>query len=184
MFGQTELAAFVHDFETALRGRSARRSPAPGSSPCRCAPTTIRGPLGGAAPGGEAILADLSALPRRRPAARRPGWLAPPLRLPDDTLALGGRPELVLDELRGLARTRVRARLGRPPRPRSWGRRSIGGLGGGVLHCAAARGGPRGVPVPRRRRPPPLTAPTPPAPRAPHRPPPPRRRRASRAPPR
>lgn len=129
MFGQTELAQFVHGFETAFEGVRSGRLPASTGllAVALRAHDHVVALLAGQPPdGGEAILADLSDLlsARSRPEA---GWRLR-FRLPVDTLALGGRPEIVLDELRSLGATRVRAVVGAVPPPEE--------IGGDALHLA------------------------------------------------
>jgi two-component system chemotaxis sensor kinase CheA len=117
MFGQTDLAAFVHDLESVLEPlRADDRAVTPGlvAGSLR-AHDHISALLDGRKPdGGQAILDALSTA-LAEPEPLRSGWRVS-FALPADTLSLGGRPELVLDELRDLGATRVQARVaGVPP---------------------------------------------------------------------
>jgi two-component system chemotaxis sensor kinase CheA len=119
MFGHMELASFLHDFETAFEAvRSGDRAATPDLIAVSLrAHDHVAGLLAGDPPsGGDAILADLSALLGGHAAPARGAWRLR-FRLPADTLALGGRPELVLDELRALGATRVSACVAALPPP-------------------------------------------------------------------
>lgn len=133
MFGQTELATFLHDFETAFEAvRSGALTPSAEliALGLRAHDHVASLLEGGHPEGGDAILAALAALVAGGAPAPAPGsapWRLH-LRLPADTLALGGRPEIVLDELRALGATRIRALIADLPPPEA--------IEGDALHLA------------------------------------------------
>jgi two-component system, chemotaxis family, sensor kinase CheA len=109
MFGFTALAAFIHDFETVFdRVRSGALAIGPEILRLAlAAKDEIPGLVDGVAdPSGRraGILAALGGLMNDTPASARLRF-----RLTGPALALGARPELVLDELRGLGATNISA---------------------------------------------------------------------------
>lgn len=124
MFGFTELAAFIHKFETAfekIRSGQIKVSASLIRVALRAA-DEIKGFLAGDAamtPARQAILDDLelAVSPGQTPvetavSASDAGWRLS-FRLASDALALGARPEALLDELRGLGAFNLVADLSR-----------------------------------------------------------------------
>jgi two-component system chemotaxis sensor kinase CheA len=124
MFGFTELAAFIHKFETAfekIRSGQIKVSASLIRVALRAA-DEIKGFLAGDAamtPARQAILDDLelAVSPGQTPveapvSASDAGWRLS-FRLASDALALGARPETLLDELRGLGAFNLVADLSR-----------------------------------------------------------------------
>ncbi|WP_203531167.1 chemotaxis protein CheA [Pseudoroseicyclus tamaricis] len=128
MFGREDIAGFLHDFESAFE--AVRSGAAEVDAPLVAISLRARDHVAAlleaeGAPGGEAILADLARhlgkeagaeegfaldLGEPPPAAGAGPWQLT-FKLPADTLVLGGKPELVLAELRELGATRLRARI-------------------------------------------------------------------------
>lgn len=127
MFGFTELAAFIHKFESAfekIRSGQIKVSASLIRVALRAA-DEIKGFLAGDAamsPVRQAILADLELAVSPDQDAAQPagapvsddGWRLD-FRLASDALALGARPEALLDELRGLGASNLVADLSRIP---------------------------------------------------------------------
>ncbi len=127
MFGFTELAAFIHKFETAfekIRSGEIKVSASLIRVALRAA-DEIKGYLAGEAaltPARQAILDDLEQAVSPDKALGEPlaetssdaGWRLD-FRLASDALALGARPEVLLDELRGLGATNLVADIRRIP---------------------------------------------------------------------
>lgn len=133
MFGFTDLAAFVHEFETAfdrIRAGAAQVSPSLIRIALRARDEIVGLLVGEEDADGRraAILAELETAVARRPGAASPraGAAASPaddtspavllrFRLAGAALALGGRPDLLLDELRELGAVNIRADISRVP---------------------------------------------------------------------
>lgn len=127
MFGFTELAAFIHKFESAfekIRSGQIKVSASLIRVALRAA-DEIKGFLAGDAamsPVRQAILTDLELAVSPDQDAAQPagapvsddGWRLD-FRLASDALALGARPEALLDELRGLGASNLVADLSRIP---------------------------------------------------------------------
>ncbi|SER70812.1 two-component system, chemotaxis family, sensor kinase CheA [Tranquillimonas rosea] len=125
MFGRADIASFLHDFETAfdrVRDGSVEVTPDLLSVALAARDHVVAllsaEPAEGADRAGAAILSRLAALmgtPAAPGAAPDAGPWHATFRLPADTAALGGRPELVLEELRRLGARTIRARTGDVP---------------------------------------------------------------------
>ncbi|WP_317978260.1 chemotaxis protein CheA [Histidinibacterium aquaticum] len=130
MFGRADVASFLHDFETAFdRVRDGSMAVTPElvalslSARDHVADLLRAGEPVAQDPAGQEILARLAALtdgavpaPSAGPGPEPQGAWQVSFTLPPDTLALGGRPELVLEELRRIGARRIRARVaGIPP---------------------------------------------------------------------
>jgi two-component system chemotaxis sensor kinase CheA len=127
MFGFTDLAAFIHKFETAfekIRSGEIKVSASLIRVALRAA-DEIKGYLAGEAamtPARQAILDDLAqavspgndTVEPHVEAPAEQGWRLD-FRLATDALALGARPEVLLDELRGLGATNLVADISRIP---------------------------------------------------------------------
>ena len=127
MFGFTDLAAFIHKFETAfekIRSGEIKVSASLIRVALRAA-DEIKGYLAGEAamtPARPAILDDLAqavspgndTVEPHVEAPAEQGWRLD-FRLATDALALGARPEVLLDELRGLGATNLVADISRIP---------------------------------------------------------------------
>ncbi|SFP04430.1 chemotaxis protein CheA [Tranquillimonas alkanivorans] len=118
MFGHTALAAFVHDFETAfekIRSGETAVTPDLVNLSLRAYDCIVRLLAGEGRDEAEerSVLADLA---RHMEGAEPPaeGWRVT-FRLPPDTLALGGKPELLLEELSALGQARVQVLADRLP---------------------------------------------------------------------
>ncbi|TNC43144.1 chemotaxis protein CheA [Rubellimicrobium rubrum] len=115
MFGQTELASFVHHLESALEPLRSENRPASSTvvTAGLKAHDHIDALLRGQRPdGGDDILRQI-AQAMTGPSLTN-DWLLT-FALPSDTLKLGGKPELVLDELRSLGASRIQACISRIP---------------------------------------------------------------------
>ncbi|KGM88464.1 Chemotaxis protein histidine kinase [Roseovarius mucosus DSM 17069] len=127
MFGFTDLAAFIHKFETAfekIRSGEIKVSASLIRVALRAA-DEIKGYLAGEAamtPARQVILDDLAqavspgndTVEPHVEASAEQGWRLD-FRLATDALALGARPEVLLDELRGLGATNLVADISRIP---------------------------------------------------------------------
>ncbi|MCB1340884.1 MAG: chemotaxis protein CheA [Pseudooceanicola sp.] len=108
MFGQTELAHFLHDFETAfdaVRDGRLEVTPVLIDLALRACDHAVSLLVDSGAGPGTPLLAELGALVSGKGTAL-PDWSLT-FYLAEDTLVLGGKPEVLLDELRGLGATRI-----------------------------------------------------------------------------
>ncbi|KAA2311404.1 chemotaxis protein CheA [Pseudooceanicola sediminis] len=122
MFGRTDIAGFLHDFESAFEAVRSGSFAVDDelimiSLAARDHVAALLAADGGAGSGEEAILQRLAAHLKGGPVADGADageWM---LRfyLPPDTLTLGGRPDLALQELRDLGATRTRALINEIP---------------------------------------------------------------------
>ncbi|WP_306372283.1 chemotaxis protein CheA [Roseivivax jejudonensis] len=110
MFGREDIASFLHDFETAFESvRSGETAIDPGLVKISLAASDHVASLlvGGDIAEGRAILERLSGHLQQAADSRTSPWTVR-FYLPPDTLLLGGRPDLVLNELRDMGATNIR----------------------------------------------------------------------------
>lgn len=110
MFGREDIAGFLHDFETAFESvRSGETAIDPDLIKISLAAHDHVASLlvGGNVAEGSVILERLAKNLRQPPNAEKSPWTVR-FYLPPDTLSLGGRPDLVLNELRELGATNIR----------------------------------------------------------------------------